>query len=158
MKKIILAGGCFWGVEAFFKRREGVITTEVGYANGKTLNPTYKEVCSGTTGYAEVCEVTFNEKVVTLERILEYFWKIIDPTLLNRQGNDIGSQYRTGVYYLDKEDLPIIEKSLNEESLKYENPIVTEVEPLASYFPAEEYHQDYLTKNPRGYCHIPLDL
>ncbi len=121
---------------------------------GTPLNPLMKKICSGNTGYAEVCEATYDESIVSLEKILEYFWKIINPVLLNRQGNDIGTQYKTGIYYIDKEDLPVIKKSFQEEAMKYKEPIVTEVKPLENYYPAEEYHQDYLTKNPGGYCHV----
>lgn len=154
MKRIVLAGGCFWGVEKYFKKKEGIISTKVGYANGKTTNPTYEEVCSGKTGHVEVCEVLYDERAVSLEEILGYFWKIINPVLLNRQGNDIGTQYRTGIYYTDPEDLSVINKSFLEEKLKYKDPIVTEVKILENFYPAEEYHQDYLTKNPGGYCHV----
>lgn len=157
MKKIVLAGGCFWGMEAYFKRIKGIEKTEVGYANGHTLEPSYKEVCSNTTGHAEVLVVEYDEMMISLETILSKLWKVIDPTLLNRQGGDIGSQYRTGIYYEDEADLPVILASKEEEQKKYEKPIVTEVEPLKYYYPAEEYHQDYLTKNPGGYCHIHLD-
>lgn len=157
MKKIVLGGGCFWGMEAYFKRLNGVVRTEVGYANGQTLEPTYKEVCTNTTGHAEVLYLEYDPSLITLETILPHLWKVIDPTLLNRQGGDIGSQYRTGIYYLDEADVPVIHASKDNEQLKYEKPIVTEVEPLKYYYPAEEYHQDYLTKNPGGYCHIKLD-
>lgn len=157
MKKIVLGGGCFWGMEAYFKRFDGVLKTEVGYANGHTVDPTYKEVCSNTTGHAEVLYIEYDPSVITLEFLLMHLWKVIDPTLLNRQGGDIGSQYRTGIYYYDEADLPIIEASKDAEQQKYEKRIVTEVEPLKVYYPAEEYHQDYLTKNPGGYCHIKLD-
>ncbi len=157
MKKIVLGGGCFWGMEAYFKRLNGVVRTEVGYANGQTLEPTYKEVCTNTTGHAEVLYLEYDPSLITLETILTHLWKVIDPTLLNRQGGDIGSQYRTGIYYLDEADVPVIHASKDNEQLKYEKPIVTEVEPLKYYYPAEEYHQDYLTKNPGGYCHIKLD-
>ncbi|HAS74321.1 MAG TPA: peptide-methionine (S)-S-oxide reductase [Clostridiales bacterium UBA8960] len=157
MKKIVLGGGCFWGMEAYFKRFEGVLRTEVGYANGHTLEPTYKEVCSNTSGHVEVLLIEYDPEVITLEFLLGHLWKVIDPTLLNRQGGDIGSQYRTGIYYLDEMDLPVIEASILSEQTKYEKTIVTEVEPLNYYYPAEEYHQDYLTKNPGGYCHIKLD-
>lgn len=157
MKKIVLGGGCFWGMEAYFKRLNGIARTEVGYANGQTLEPTYKEVCSNTTGHAEVLHLEYDPAVISLEVILSHLWKVIDPTLLNRQGGDIGSQYRTGIYYLDEADIPVIHASRDNEQLKYEKPIVTEVEPLKYYYPAEEYHQDYLTKNPGGYCHIKLD-
>jgi len=157
MKKIVLGGGCFWGMEAYFKRLNGIARAEVGYANGQTLEPTYKEVCSNTTGHAEVLYLEYDPAVISLEVILSHLWKVIDPTLLNRQGGDIGSQYRTGIYYLDEADIPVIHASRDNEQLKYEKPIVTEVEPLKYYYPAEEYHQDYLTKNPGGYCHIKLD-
>lgn len=157
MKTIVLGGGCFWGMEAYFKRLHGILKTEVGYANGQTLEPTYKEVCTNTTGHAEVLYLEYDPSLITLETILTHLWKVIDPTLLNRQGGDIGSQYRTGIYYLDEADVPVIHASRDNEQLKYEKPIVTEVEPLKYYYPAEEYHQDYLTKNPGGYCHIKLD-
>ena len=157
MKKIVLGGGCFWGMEAYFKRFEGILKTEVGYANGHTIDPTYKEVCTNTTGHAEVLYIEYDPSVITLEFLLMHLWKVIDPTLLNRQGGDIGSQYRTGIYYYDEADLLIIEASKEAEQQKYEKRIVTEVEPLKVYYPAEEYHQDYLTKNPGGYCHIKLD-
>lgn len=157
MKKIVLGGGCFWGMEAYFKRFDGVLRTEVGYANGHTLEPTYKEVCSNTSGHVEVLLIEYNPDVIKLDFLLTHLWKVIDPTLLNRQGGDIGSQYRTGIYYFDKMDLQVIEASIIAEQVKYEKTIVTEVEPVKYYYPAEAYHQDYLTKNPGGYCHIKLD-
>lgn len=154
MKKIVLAGGCFWGMEAYFKRFDGIIKTEVGYANGETVDPTYQEVCSNTTGHAEVLYLEYDPAVMPLETILEHFWKVIDPTLLNRQGGDIGSQYRTGIYYVDEADKGQLIASKEAEQKNYDAPIVTEIEPLACYYPAEEYHQKYLDKNPGGYCHI----
>jgi len=157
MKEIVLAGGCFWGVEEYMSRIDGVVETKVGYANGHTENPTYEEVCTNTTGHAEVCYVKYDESVLTLEELLNRFWKIIDPTLLNRQGPDIGSQYRTGIYYMEEEDLPIIMKTFEEQKKKYDKPIVTEVESLKVFYEAEEYHQKYLKKNPNGYCHIDLN-
>ena len=157
MKEIVLAGGCFWGVEEFMSRIPGVVDTKVGYANGHTEDPSYEEVCTGRTGHTEACSVKYDEDKVTLEELLAKFWSVIDPTVLNRQGNDVGSQYRTGIYYIDSEDLSTIKDSLNKEQAKYKKPIVTEVEPLASFYEAEEYHQRYLKKNPNGYCHIPLD-
>jgi peptide-methionine (S)-S-oxide reductase len=157
MKKIVLAGGCFWGVEAYFSQIEGVVETSVGYANGTKVNPTYEEVCTGQTGHAEVCEIGYNETVITLETLLSRFWRIIDPTMINRQGPDIGHQYRTGIFFIDKEDLPIIQASTNEEAKKYKLPIMTELLPLQSFYAAEEYHQKYLKKNPNGYCHINLN-
>ena len=154
MKKIVLAGGCFWGVEEFLSRINGVIETEVGYANGRTLNPTYEDVCNKNTYFAESCYVTYDENIVSLEEILKEYWSIIDPTSLNKQGNDVGSQYRTGIYYLDEEDLDIIIKSKSENQKNYDKKIVTEVTPLVNYYKAEDYHQKYLKKNPNGYCHI----
>ena len=158
MKEIYLAGGCFWGVEEYMSRIEGVVDTEVGYANGQRNNPTYEQVCTGTTGHAETTFIEYDNNIITLETLLNRFWSIIDPTLLNRQGNDIGNQYRTGIYYVDKNDLRIINKTLNEQKIKYDKEIVTEIAPLSVFFTAEEYHQDYLKKNPGGYCHIDMNI
>lgn len=158
MKEIILAGGCFWGVEEYMCRINGVEETRVGYANGTKKNPTYEDVCTGTTGHAEACIVNFNEDIVSLEELLSKFWQVIDPTAINRQGPDVGHQYRTGIYYIDDNDLVIIQKSLKEEQKKYDKKIVTEIEPLSCFYDAEEYHQKYLKKNPGGYCHIDLSL
>lgn len=157
MKSIVLAGGCFWGVQAYFQRLDGVEMTKVGYANGTTLHPTYKEVCEGNTNHAEAVMIQYNEDKIYLETILDKYWAIIDPTLLNRQGNDIGTQYRTGIYYLDEEDLDIILNSKDQLQKTLSKPILTEIKPLEKFFEAEEYHQNYLTKNPNGYCHINLD-
>lgn len=157
MREIVLGGGCFWGVQEFMSRLKGIKKTEVGYANGRGENPTYEDICNNNTYYAEVCKILYDENEISLEIILEEFWSIIDPTILNRQGNDIGSQYRTGIYYTDKNDIEIIETSKNKEQQKYSKKIVTEVKPLEKYCKAEEYHQDYLKKNPGGYCHIKLD-
>ncbi len=158
MKEIILSGGCFWGgVEEYFSRINGVIDTKVGYANGgDTKDPTYEEVCTNTTGHAEAVYIKYDENTVELEELLNKFWNIINPTLLNRQGPDIGSQYRTGIYYIDENDLEIINKSKEIEQKKYKDPIVTEIEPLKVFYDGEEYHQKYLKKNPGGYCHIDL--
>ncbi|WP_346887306.1 peptide-methionine (S)-S-oxide reductase MsrA [Clostridium sp. UBA1056] len=157
MKRIVLGGGCFWGVEEFFSRINGVMNTEVGYANGRTENPTYEDVCYGNTYFAEVCLIDYDENIISLEEILNKFWSIIDPTTLNRQGNDIGSQYRTGIYYVDKVDEEIIIKSVDNLQKNYIKKIATEIKPLENYYKAEEYHQRYLKKNPNGYCHIHLD-
>lgn len=157
MKEIYLAGGCFWGIEEYMSRIEGVIDTEVGYANGRIENPSYEQVCTGTTGHTETTYLRFDEKLISLEEILNKFWKIIDPTVLNRQGPDRGSQYRTGIYYVDEKDKSVTYKTLEEQKQRYNEPIVTEVELLKSFFKAEEYHQDYLKKNPGGYCHIDLN-
>lgn len=157
MKEIALAGGCFWGVDEYFSRKKGVISTKAGYANGIKENPTYNEVCTGRTGHAETVLVKYDEAVITLTEILEKFFKVIDPTILNRQGNDRGTQYRTGIYYLDEADIPKIEEFIESKRSEYSAPIVTEILPLKNFYDAEEYHQDYLKKNPRGYCHIDLN-
>lgn len=154
LKEIYYAGGCFWGVEAYFSRIPGVNQVTVGYANGTVENPTYEEVCSHTTGHAETVHVIYDPERVSLRTLTEHFFKIIDPLSLNRQGNDIGNQYRTGIYYTDEQDLAILRKVMEEEQKKYDAPIMVELLPLASYYLAEEYHQDYLVKNPNGYCHI----
>lgn len=157
MKSIILAGGCFWGVEEFMSRIDGVTETEVAYVNGRTKNPSYEEICNGNTYFAEACKVTYDENILSLEKLLQKFFSIINPTSLNKQGNDVGSQYRTGIYYEDPNDLKVIEKVILKEREKYEKKIVTEVKPLENYYKAETYHQKYLKKNPNGYCHIKLD-
>ena len=157
LKKIYLAGGCFWGVEAFMARVPGVADTTVGYANGKTVNPTYEEVCRNNTGHAETVEVWYDPGQAPLERLLAVFFTIIDPLSKNRQGGDVGTQYRTGVYYETDEDKKIAAKVFAEEQKKYSGPIVVELEPIVNFYPAEEYHQDYLEKNPGGYCHVNFD-
>lgn len=156
MKEIVLAGGCFWGVEAYMGRLDGVIETLVGYSNGDLVDPTYEDVKTSTTGHAEVCYIKYDENIISLEALLNKFWNIIDPTVFNRQGPDIGSQYRTGIFYINEEDLNTILKTKEEQQKKYDKKIVTEIEPLKSFYPAEEYHQKYLEKNPNGYCHIDL--
>lgn len=159
MEKVIyFAGGCFWGTEHFFKLINGVIKTQVGYANGITEAPTYQEVCTNTTQHAETVMVTYDPEKIPLRFLLEMYFKAIDPTLLNQQGHDVGTQYRTGIYYTDEDDVPIIKEVYQEEQKKYKKKMVTEVEPLNCFYTAEEYHQDYLDKNPEGYCHLPLEL
>lgn len=158
MKDIYLAGGCFWGVEEYFSRIDGVIDTDVGYANGKTEAPTYKQVCTGITGYTETTHIKYDESSVNLTELLNRFFRIIDPTLLNRQGGDIGNQYRTGIYYRDSEDIPIIQAVVAETQKDYNKKIVTEIMPIEKYVSAEEYHQDYLKKNPGGYCHVDMSV
>lgn len=157
MKNIVVAGGCFWGVEAYMSKINGIAQTKVGYANGTKDNPTYNEVCLGNTGHTEACLISYDESIVSLEKILSKFWGIIDPTVSNRQGPDVGSQYRSGIYYSDNKDLDTILKTKNEVQSRYAKPIVTEVQALACFYDAEEYHQKYLQKNPGGYCHINLD-
>ena len=152
--EIYLAGGCFWGTEHFLKLIRGVESTEVGYANGNTPNPTYEEVCHQNTGFAETVKVVYNPQEVSLGLLLDLYFKTIDPTAVNRQGNDRGSQYRTGIYYTDKADLPVIEDAVRALAKNYAKPIAIEVAPLKNFYKAEGYHQDYLDKHPGGYCHI----
>ena len=158
LKDIYLAGGCFWGVEAFIARIKGVAAVTSGYANGMTEGPpTYKEVKTGKTGYAETVHVRYAPDMISLRDLLVHFFDIIDPTSLNKQGEDIGHQYRSGIYYTDEADLSVIKEAVKLEQMRHEKPIVTEVEPLISYYLAEEYHQKYLEKNPEGYCHVSFD-
>lgn len=156
MKSICLAGGCFWGVAEFFSRIDGVTATTVGYANGHAENPTYEQVCRHSTGHAEACLIKYDTNKVTLEHLLDKYWSVVDPTTVDRQGHDRGNQYRTGIYYTDEADLDTILRSRQAVQAQYSQPVVTEVEPLRKFFNAEEYHQDYLKKNPGGYCHIKL--
>ena len=158
IKNIYLAGGCFWGTEHFFKQIKGVVETEVGFANGHTMNPTYQEVYTDKTGYAETVHVKYNPDVVSLEFLLRMFFKVIDPISVNQQGHDIGTRYRTGIYYTDVADLEVIEKVYADEQRSYQQPLAVEKQPLENFYTAEEYHQDYLDKNPSGYCHLPLSL
>lgn len=153
-REIYFAGGCFWGTEHFLKQIRGVESTEVGYANGNIANPTYQQVCSGNTHFAETVKVKYDPQEVNLRLLIDLYFKTIDPTSIDRQGNDRGSQYRTGIYYTDAADLPIIESAVKELAKNYSKPIVVEVKPLSNFYEAELYHQDYLDKNPGGYCHI----
>ena len=150
-----LGGGCFWCVEAVFERVEGVLSVKPGYAGGKTLNPTYKEICSGKTGHAEVAQIEYDSKMISFEKILEIFWKSHDPTTLNRQGNDIGTQYRSVIFYhnkTQKEIAKISKKKVNASKL-WRDPIVTEITKLNNYSDAEDYHNDYYKNNPnQPYC------
>ncbi len=158
MKEIYLAGGCFWGTQHFMKQIQGVTDTEVGYANGHTPHPTYQEVYTDTTGYAETVRIEYNPDVVSLKFLLELYFTTIDPTSLNRQGGDIGTRYRTGIYYTDESDLDIIRTVFGSVAAMHNERLAVEITPLRSFFPAEEYHQDYLDKNPEGYCHIPRKM
>lgn len=158
MKEIYLAGGCFWGTQHYMKQIEGVIYTEVGYANGTTPHPTYEEVYTDLTGYAETVYIQYDESRVSLATIIELYFLSIDPTSLNRQGGDCGTRYRTGIYYKSVDDLPTIEQEYQRVAAQYDQPLAVEIEPLHNYYPAEEYHQDYLEKNPQGYCHISRAL
>jgi peptide-methionine (S)-S-oxide reductase len=147
--------GCFWCTEAIFENLKGVHSVVSGYAGGNVQNPTYEEVCTGTTGHAEVTQITYDPSVISYDELLEVFWKTHDPTTLNRQGNDVGPQYRSAIFYHNDEQKQLAEKYKAEldKSGAWDNPIVTEISPLTNYFPAEEYHQDYYANNPnQGYC------
>lgn len=158
MKTIYLAGGCFWGVEAYYKKLKGVTDTQVGYANGNYPNPTYQEVCDEKATHAEAVKVVFNEKQINLEKLLEHLFRIIDPTSVNKQGHDEGIQYRTGVYFENKEDETVAKKYVQLRQKDYRKPIALEIQPLRGFYDAETYHQDYLDKNPNGYCHVDFRL
>lgn len=158
IKEIYLAGGCFWGTEHFLGLVAGVESTQTGYANSNTPHPTYQEVCTGRTGAAETVKVTYNADSVSLPFLLSLYYKTIDPTSLNRQGNDRGTQYRTGIFYTDPADSVVIAQSIAELQKAYSRPIAIQVAPLENFYDAEDYHQNYLNKNPDGYCHIDPSL
>lgn len=154
MNTIYLAGGCFWGMQKFLDQFDGVTHTEVGYANGPDCAPSYEDVCR-SSGHAETVRVDFDPARMTLRRLLEFYFMVIDPLSVNRQGGDRGIQYRTGIYYTDESQLPEIEAVYRAQEEKAGAKLAVELEPLRNFFPAEEYHQKYLDKNPGGYCHIP---
>ncbi|MDE5749958.1 MAG: peptide-methionine (R)-S-oxide reductase MsrB [Duncaniella sp.] len=158
IKKIYLAGGCFWGTEHLFALVDGVTGTVAGYANSLIPHPTYEMVCTGRTGAAETVEVTYDDTLVGLSELLAIYFRSIDPTSLNRQRGDIGTQYRTGIYYTDPADLPVIEAVVATVQRRHTSPLAVEVKPLANFYPAELYHQEYLSKNPGGYCHVSPEL
>lgn len=154
MAEIYLAGGCFWGLEEYFSRISGVLQTSVGYANGQVETTNYQLIKE--TDHAETVQVIYDEKVVSLREILLYYFRVIDPLSVNQQGNDRGRQYRTGIYYLEEADLPTINTVVREQELLIGRKIAVELEKLRHYILAEDYHQDYLKKNPGGYCHIDV--
>ena len=156
MERVIyLAGGCFWGVQEYYSRLKGVVSTISGYANGNKDNPTYQEVKTGTTLHAETVEVKYNDEEISLTSLLEHYLRFVNPYSVNKQGEDEGNQYRTGVFYVDENDKDIIKKYFDENlNVGYK----IEIEKLSSFYKAEDYHQDYLKKNPNGYCHINLNL
>lgn len=153
-KEIYLAGGCFWGLEQYLSLVKGIVATEVGYANGKTENPSYEDVCHRESGHAETVRVWYDPEEISLDFLLELFYEVIDPVARNRQGNDVGSQYRTGIYYVEARDRTVIVQSLEALQRCYDRPLAIEALPLRNYQAAEAYHQQYLAKNPQGYCHI----
>ncbi|BBG65833.1 peptide methionine sulfoxide reductase MsrA [Hydrogenimonas sp.] len=152
-ERAVLGGGCFWCLEAVYEEVKGVEEVVSGYAGGTVENPTYEAVCSGSTGHAEVVEIMFRPDVVSFEELLDIFWSIHDPTTLNRQGADVGTQYRSVIFYRNEKQKEIAKKSKAEAQKRFSSPIVTEISPLEKFWPAEEYHQDYFRKNPyHGYC------
>ena len=157
MKTIYLAGGCFWGLQKFIDQFDGVSSTETGYANGPDQAPSYQDVCNDS-GHAETVRIVYDEDRISLSELLTYYFMVIDPLSVNRQGNDRGIQYRTGIYYTEECQLPEIQKIYSEEEKKAGGKLAVELGPLQNYFPAEEYHQKYLDKNPGGYCHIPSTM
>ncbi len=152
MQKATFGAGCFWGVEASFQKIKGVISTTVGYSGGKTKNPTYEQVCTDKTGHAEVVQIIFDPLRVSYEKLLEVFWSIHDPTQLNRQGLDIGTQYRSVIFYHSEEQKKIAEQSKEKQLHRYKNDITTEIAPIKEFYPAEEYHQKYFEKNRLFSC------
>ena len=153
-KTIYLAGGCFWGLQKYFDQFAGVISTEVGYANGPDTAPSYEDVCNDS-GHAETVRIVYDDTVIDLKELLQKYFLVIDPLSVNRQGHDTGIQYRTGIYYTDESQLPVIWEVFDEVQAKAGQKLAVVVEPLKNFFSAEEYHQKYLDKNPGGYCHIP---
>lgn len=156
-KEIYLAGGCFWGTEKYLDGVKGILETEVGYANGLTENPSYEEVCHHHTGHAETVHVVYDDSIIGLHYLLDLYYDVINPVSINKQGGDVGTQYRTGIYYVASDDIEIILNSIAELQKKYKEKIAIEVKPLINFYRAEEYHQKYLDKNPNGYCHIGKD-
>jgi peptide-methionine (S)-S-oxide reductase len=155
-----LAGGCFWCTEAIFKRLKGVVSVIPGYAASQVPNPTYRQVCTGRTGAAEAIQVTYDPSIISFETLLEIFWHTHDPTTLNRQGNDVGTQYRSGIYYHNgaQKEAALASKAALEKSGTYKNPIVTEIVPFTNFYPAEDYHRDYYDNNrEQGYCMYVID-
>ncbi len=156
-KTIYLAGGCFWGTQKFFDQFDGVLATQVGYANGPTADPSYQEVCR-SSGHAETVRIDYDPEIVSLTQLLDWYFLTVDPTAYHRQGGDMGVQYRTGIYYTEQAQLPEIQARFAAEQAKYKQPLLVELLPLENFYPAEEYHQKYLDKNPGGYCHIAPEL
>lgn len=156
LEKIYFAGGCFWGVEAYMNRLYGVADVVSGYANGKGKNPSYADVIKGDRHFAETVEVTYDPERTSLDTLIDRLFQVIDPTSENKQGNDVGIQYRSGIYYTDKADAKTVKYAVEQEQKYYDEQIATEAKPLKNFYKAEDFHQDYLEKNPNGYCHINL--
>lgn len=155
MEQAIFAAGCFWGVQYYFDQVPGVVKSKVGYTGGRTDNPTYEEVCSHTTGHAEAVLLEFEPEKVNFRTLCKQFFHMHDPTQLNRQGPDVGDNYRSAIFYLTDEQRKIAEEVLKDSQSKFKNPIVTQIEPAGPFYEAEDYHQKYAEKTGRGMCHIP---
>lgn len=157
MTTLVLAGGCFWCLDAVYRRLKGVESVISGYSGGDLPYPTYDQVCTGTTGHAEAMQITFDESTIPTDTILDLFFLIHDPTTLNRQGNDVGTQYRSAMFYSSDEQKAFFETARERAAGKWDNEIVTEIVPLTEFYPAEEYHQDYFNQNPgNGYCSVVI--
>lgn len=154
MKSIIVAGGCFWGVQEYYRRLKGILVTKVGYAQSAKENPSYREVCDGKTEAVEAVYLEYDPSIISIEQIYDHLFRIIDPTTLNQQAMDIGTQYRTGIYYENDVDRDVALFHIGKISKNYDKEIVVEVKPITNFFDAESYHQNYLVKNPSGYCHV----
>ncbi len=154
MKEIVVAGGCFWGVEEYYRRIKGIISTKTGYAQGDVANPSYEQVKHQETTHRESVWLTYDENVISLEKIIELLFRIIDPTIANQQGEDIGTQYQCGIYYLNDDELPRINKVVDDYRKNYDKDLTIEIQKETCFYDAEEYHQKYLVKNPTGYCHV----
>ncbi len=157
-KVIILAGGCFWGVERYYQQLEGVLDTEVGYANGNFANPTYEDLKAHRASHVEAVKIVYDDEKILLAKLLEHLFRIINPFTVDHQGGDYGHQYRTGIYYIDEKDETIIQEFITNEQKKHNQKIMVEVERLNHFYNAEDYHQDYLEKNPFGYCHVNFSV
>jgi len=157
-KAIYLAGGCFWGVERYYQLLEGILDTEVGYANGNFANPTYEDLKAHRASHVETVKVVYDEEKIQLTQLLEHLFRIINPFTVDHQGGDYGHQYRTGIYYIEEEDKKIIQEFITNEQRKYKQKIRVEVEKLNHFYKAEDYHQNYLKKNPFGYCHVDFSV
>ncbi len=158
MKSIVLAGGCFWGVEAYFSQLKGILDTSVGYIDGNMRKPSYEQVCNGEARHTEACQVSYDEKIISLEHILDQFFRIINPFSINKQGNDYGRQYRSGIYLDDMNDKPLVASFMKQYFGSNIDKVATKIHENIDYDLAEASHQDYLKKNPGGYCHVNLGL
>lgn len=158
MKDIYIAGGCFWGVQAYFDLIKGVVFTQVGYANGNMKNPRYEDLLSHRATHAETLHIQYDESIITLEQIILHMLRFVNPISVDKQGGDVGHQYRSGVYYKDENDRQVILDCFAKKEQEMEEKFVIEIKPLENFYPAEDYHQKYLESNPHGYCHVNLNL